>query len=87
MELLIDILIAGLAVSYATELVSAILGRIINPKIIRIIITAPLSYYAMWLLGSTGNSLLVVGASVSFISLATLQIVNRPVTITTSNRR
>jgi hypothetical protein len=87
MELLINILISAFAVSYITELVSTLLSRIIDPKIVRILLTAPLSYYALWLLGSTGNPLLVAGAAVAFISLATLQIVNRPVTITTSNRR
>ena len=83
MDTLIWIIISGMAVGYVTE----ILSTFANPRIIKLSLTLPLSFLACWLLGLVGPILIVAGFAAAFFSLATLQLLNRPVNIQTVNRR
>ena len=83
MDILISIIISGMAVGYVTE----ILSTFANPRIIKLSLTLPLSYLACWLLGLLGPTLIVAGLAAAFFSLATLQLLNRPVNIQSVNRR
>jgi hypothetical protein len=87
MDTLFVVIIAGMAVSYFVEFLSSIVGEYFSPRLIKLILTAPLSYFACWLLGLTSFSLTVSGLAAAFISLALLQFVNRPVTIQNLNTR
>jgi hypothetical protein len=88
MNILITIIISGMAVGYLTELIASLGERVFNPRIVKLILTLPLSYLACWLLGLVGFTLIVSGPAAAFFSLASLLLLNRPVTIqNTSNRR
>jgi hypothetical protein len=87
MDTLFVVIISGMAVSYFLEFVSSIVGEFFSPRLIKLILTAPLAYFACWLLGLTAFNLTVSGLAAAFISLALLQLVNRPVTIQNLNTR
>jgi hypothetical protein len=87
MDTFISVIIAGMAVGYITELVASLGERIISPKIIKILLTLPLSYFACWALGLTGLILAVSGPASAFFALTSLHLLNRPVNIQSINRR
>lgn len=87
MDTLFTVIISGMAVAYATEFVSSLLERLLPTKLLKLILTLPLAYLAAWELGLTGSVLIVAGPAAAFFSLATLLLLNRPVTIQTVNRR
>ncbi len=87
MDILIAVIVAGMAVGYVTELTVSLFERFLNPRIIKLILTLPLSYLACWLLGITGIPLIVAGPAAAFFSLGALLLLNRPVTIQTINNR
>lgn len=81
MDTLFVVIISGMAVSYLIELINSVVGEYFSPRLIKLILTAPLSYFACWLLGLVGFSLTVSGLAAAFISLSLLQFVNRPVIV------
>lgn len=81
MDTLFVVIISGMAVSYLVELTNSIVGEYFSPRLIKLILTAPLSYFACWLLDLTGFTLTVSGLAAAFISLSLLQFVNRPVIV------
>lgn len=87
MDTLFIVIISGMAVSYFVEFLSSLVGEYFSPRLIKLILTAPLAYFACWLLGLTAFTLTVSGLAAAFISLALLQLVNRPVTIQNLNTR
>jgi hypothetical protein len=88
MDILITVIISGMAVGYLTELIASLNVRVLNPRIVKLVLTLPLSYLACWLLGLVGFTLIVSGPAAAFFSLGSLLLLNRPVTIqSTSNRR
>jgi hypothetical protein len=85
MDILISIVITGMAVGYITELLSSLVS---NPKLIKMILTLPLSVLSLWLLGYLGVQLFVGAFAAAFFALFALLIVNRPVSVTNlTNRR
>lgn len=87
MDILISVVISGMAVAYLTELVSIVTEAFFSPRIIKLILTLPLSFIAVWFLDLKGFEVPIGGLAAAFISLALLQLVNRPVSIQTLNTR
>lgn len=88
MDILFIVIISGMAVSYITELLSSVVGEYFSPRLIKLILTLPLSFVAVWFLDLTGFEVVVGGLAAAFFSLAVLQLLNRPVTIANiANRR
>jgi hypothetical protein len=83
MDILIYVIISGVAVAFATEFVSAIVGY---PRVLKIILTSPLAFGACYLFGITFPQIWVCALAASFVSTSLLQILNRPVTIQTTRR-
>lgn len=87
MDTLFVVIISGMAVSYFVEFLNNTAGEYFSPRVIKLVLTAPLSYFACWLLGLVGFSLAVSGLAAAFISLALLQFVNRPVIVNNLSTR
>lgn len=84
MDILISIVITGMAVGYITELLSS-WAR--NPVIVKIIFTVPLSTLSLWLLGYLGSQLFIAAFAAAFFALFSLHIINRPVNVTNLTTR
>lgn len=88
MDILFVAIVSGMAVSYITELLSSVAGTVISPRLIKLTLNLPLSLLACWYLDLTGFELIVGGFAAAFFSLAVLQLLNRPVSVTNlTNRR
>lgn len=70
MDILISIIVCGLAVGYVLAFLASLLERWIDSKYIKLLLTLPLSYVALWLLGFNGAELFVYVPAVGFVSLA-----------------
>lgn len=81
MDILIGIIISGIAVSFSIEFVNVVTENFFSAKILRAVLTLPLAFYAAWLLGITGFTLVVAGPAAAFISVAATQIVTRPASV------
>jgi hypothetical protein len=83
MELLIYVIVSGMAVSYLIEFISSVLSRV-SAKLIKQVLTIPLSYISCWFFDVTGFALAVSGLATSFVALLLLLIANKlsdPVTV------
>jgi hypothetical protein len=83
MDILIYVIISGVAVAFATDFVSAIGGY---PRVQKHILTSPLAFGACYLFGISFPQIWVCALAASFVSTSLLQILNRPVTIQTTRR-
>jgi ABC-type dipeptide/oligopeptide/nickel transport system permease subunit len=70
MDLFISIIVCGLAVGYVLALLTSVLERWVDAKYLKLILTLPLSYAAIWLLGFNGAELFVYVPAIGFVSLA-----------------
>ena len=84
MDTLIIVIISGMATGYILEFIGSLMS---SDRLLKRILTLPLSYGAAWLMGITGLPLIVIGLAYAFFSLTILHLLNRPVTINTINRR
>jgi hypothetical protein len=84
MDTLIVVIISGMATGYILEFIGSFLS---SDRWLKRILTLPLSYSAVWLMGITGLPLYVIGLASAFFSLSILHLLNRPVTINTITRR
>jgi ABC-type bacteriocin/lantibiotic exporter with double-glycine peptidase domain len=84
MDILIVVLISGMATSYITEFIGSFMN---SDRWLKRILTLPLAVVSCWIMGVTGLQLVVVGLASAFVSLAILLLLNRPVTINTITRR
>jgi hypothetical protein len=84
MDTLIIVIISGMATGYILEFIGSLMS---SDRLLKRILTLPLSYGAAWLMGITGLPLIVIGLASAFFSLTILHLLNRPVTINTINRR
>jgi ABC-type transport system involved in multi-copper enzyme maturation permease subunit len=78
MNTLIVVLISGMAAGYVVELIVAISERWLSAKITRVILTAPLSVYTVYVQGLTGATLVVAGFAAAFFALAVLRFTTKP---------
>lgn len=86
MDTLIVILISGMAVAYLTELITTFTEEFFSPRIVRAVLTLPLSITACWFLDLTNFELAVGSSAAAFFSLALLRVVNRPAIVQTLRR-
>jgi hypothetical protein len=84
MDTLILVIISGMATGYILEFISSFMS---SDRWLKRILTLPLSYGAVWLMGITGLPLIVIGLAAAFFSLSVLHLLNRPVTIAPITRR
>jgi hypothetical protein len=88
MNILIEVLVAGLAVGYVVEFVSSLLARWVPAKIIKLFITIPLSVVALMILGMSGTIIFVTAPASSFVALVIMLWAAKPVEVTqVVNRR
>ena len=87
MDVLISIIISGMAVGYLTEFLASLLDSLISARRIKLLTTLPLSFLAVWMSGISAPIFWVAGPAAAFFSLTALLLLNRPVSIQTVNRR
>lgn len=87
MDILIDILISGLAVAYIVELVTAFTDKFIPSWILKATLPLPFSVLSLYVLGEFGLPLIIYGLASSCIALVVVFFVNRPVTNQVINTR
>lgn len=87
MDILIVVIISGMAVAFTTELIASVVEAMFSPRIIKLILTAPLSFLACWFLDLGGFQLIVAALAAAFFSTVTLHLINKPVSIQTLPRR
>jgi hypothetical protein len=71
-------------VSYLIEFISSVLSTRISTKLVKQVLTIPLSYISCWFFDITGFALAVSGLATSFVALLLLLIANKlsdPVTV------
>ena len=83
MELLITIIISGMAVSFIAELVGYLISQytIWNDRLVKQLLVAPLSAGACWLLGITGWTLLAASLASGFFCIVVMWYMTRPVIV------
>lgn len=87
MDTLINTLIVGFAVAYVTELLGSIAERWFNPKILKQIISLPVSLVGCWAMGITGLSLFVCAGAATFVYLAVMMLLMKNEKPTVVNNR
>lgn len=87
MELLLIVVIAGMATGYVTELAASLTADWWSTSITKRVLTIPLGVLFSWLLGVTGLALVVTAPAAGFLALVVMSIINRPVVVSGGNRR
>jgi hypothetical protein len=85
--MLLTIVISGMAVGYAVELLTSLLDRWLSSFLIKVTTTLPFSFLFNWLLGTIGYPLVVSALASGFFALTIMSFVNRPVVVNSSLRR
>jgi len=83
MDLLIFVVISGMAAGYVSELVAMIYDR----SYLRVIFTLATSATSLYLLGVWGIPLAVATFASAFFAASLLKLINRPVVVNNSLRR
>jgi hypothetical protein len=83
MELLIVVIISGMASGFCAELISFLVERftILDAKLVKQIFLAPFGALFAWLLDVQGWDILVVGLASAFFNLLIIYYMTRPMTI------
>ena len=87
MELLLIVVVSGMAVGYLTELVASLTSDWWSTTLTKQVLTLPLGALFAWLLGVTGWTLAVAAPAAGFLALVVMSIINRPVVVTGGSRR
>jgi len=88
MDIFISILISGFAAGYIVEFLGSLLGRWIRTNILKQILTLPISFGALWMLGINDPKIFVYTAASGFVALVIVAFVSKPVEVTqVVNRR
>lgn len=87
MDLLLIVVVAGMATGYVTELASSLTASWWSTSITKRVLTIPLGVLFSWLLGVNGLALVVTAPAAGFLALVVMSIINRPVVVTGGNRR
>jgi hypothetical protein len=77
MTTLIDVILIAMAVAYVVEAISALGAGIFSAKIVRNVLTLPLSLYGCWILDTVGFQMVVSSLAASFLSLTLMILVNK----------
>jgi ABC-type maltose transport system permease subunit len=78
MDILITIVITGLAVSYIVEFINVFTETIISSRILRQFLTLPLSVLGLYLLGVWDTTTYVAAPASALISATISLLINRP---------
>lgn len=78
METFFVVLISGMAAGYVVEFLVAISERFFSAKVLRAVVTLPLSYLAAWALGLTNWTLVVAGLAAAFFALVVIGLTQKP---------
>lgn len=81
MELLIAIIISGLAATYLIEFITSLVETWVDGKILRAIFTLPINVAGLYFLGYWDNTLFVAAPAASLISAIMSLLINRPTVI------
>jgi len=83
MELLIVVIISGMASGFCAEIISYLVERFtfLNEKLIKQLFLAPFGVLFAWLLGAEGWDILVAGLASAFFNLLVMYYMTRPMTI------
>jgi len=88
MDILAQVIVAGLGVAFILATVDDLLGTYFSTKWVKLVLTIPLSSLFVSLFGTYSfGQLVVLGIAAGFFSLSALLLVNRPVSIQSLNRR
>jgi hypothetical protein len=87
MDLLIIVLLSGMAIGYITEFASSLLSEWISTGITKRILTIPLGVAFSWLLEVPDLLILVTAPAAGFFALVVMSIITRPVVVSGGNRR
>lgn len=79
MDMLIHVILAGMAVGYITELLGTILDTWVDPTLLKLWTTLPLSVGALYLLGHFDLTLVTLAPAAGFFALIIMKVINRPV--------
>jgi hypothetical protein len=82
MDILISIIISGFAAGYAVEFISSLLVKWIPPRLVKQVLTIPLSFVALWALSFNDARIFVYALSAGFLQLVIMAIVDKPVEVT-----
>jgi hypothetical protein len=78
MDIFFAVIISGMAVAFLLSLVESLSGSLVSSKILRLVITWPLSLGAVLLTGFITPSVIVVAsAATAFFSLTILRVVEK----------
>jgi hypothetical protein len=78
MDIFFAVIISGMAVAFLLSLVESLSGSLVSSKILRLVITWPLSLGAVLLTGIITPSVIVVAsAATAFFSLTILRVVEK----------
>jgi hypothetical protein len=81
MDIFISILIAGFAAGYIVEFLGSLLGRWVPAHLIKQVLSLPLSFGALWILGINDPKIFVYTAASGFVSLVIIAFVSKPVEV------
>jgi hypothetical protein len=87
MDIFISILISGFAAGYIVEFLGSLFGRWIRTNILKQILTLPISFGALWMLGIYDPKIFVYTAASGFVALVIVAFVSKPVEVTQVVRR
>jgi len=82
MDTFFVVIISGMAAGYVVEFLVTILEKLISGRVLRTILTAPLSILATWLFGLSGWLMVVAGLAAAFFALVILGLINKPQVVT-----
>lgn len=77
MDLLFDVVIAGMAVGYIAELTSKLVEGLIPAWVIKLLATVPTAIFMNYLLGVSSWELLPAGFASGFFALVVMAVINR----------
>jgi hypothetical protein len=82
MDTFFVVIISGMAAGYVVEFLVTILEKLISGRVLRTILTAPLSILAVWLFGLSGWLMVAAGLAAAFFALVILGLINKPQVVT-----
>lgn len=74
MNLFFEVILSGMAVAFITELISTLLERVISARIVKNVLTLPLSFLSLYLFNVLGYPLVIGAFAAAFFSTAALYL-------------
>ena len=88
MDIFISIIISGFAAGYAVEFFSSLLVKWIPPRLVKQVLTLPLSFVALWALSFNDARIFVYALAAGFVPLVIMAFASKPTEVTqVINRR